>query len=252
MNKFNDDKPVRLIESQEFPFEFVSAIAERESWRKEIYHPIYHIHKWWAKRLGSAFRGILLGSILQNNENLESAFYGLHELPNTVIFDPFMGSGTTIGEAHKLGMTALGRDINPVACESVRITLNPLNRERLKSAFQQISSSSGRKIHALYTAKDENGNPCEVLYYFWVKQTKCPECKGNVDLFSSYVFAKNAYPKKKPEVQVFCPTCGDIFQALHHQNQVTCSIVKPILIPSVVRLRELKPLVGHVDISFQL
>ena len=28
-----------------FPFEAVSDIAEAESWRKEIYRPIYHVHK---------------------------------------------------------------------------------------------------------------------------------------------------------------------------------------------------------------
>ena len=36
-----------------FPFEAIDQIAERESYRKEIYRPIYHIHKWWAQRLGS-------------------------------------------------------------------------------------------------------------------------------------------------------------------------------------------------------
>ena len=51
----------RAIESDDFPFEQLSRIAERESWRKEIYRPIYHVHKWWAQRLGSVFRGILLG-----------------------------------------------------------------------------------------------------------------------------------------------------------------------------------------------
>ena len=51
-----------LIESDEFPFEFLSPLAERESWRKEVHRPIYHVHKWWAKRLGSVFRGILLGA----------------------------------------------------------------------------------------------------------------------------------------------------------------------------------------------
>ena len=50
-----DMTPQRLIESDAFPFDFLSVIAERESWRKEIHRPIYHLHKWWAKRLGSIF-----------------------------------------------------------------------------------------------------------------------------------------------------------------------------------------------------
>ena len=52
----------RLLETDAYPFEFISEVAERESWRKEIHRPIYHLHKWWAKRLGSIFRGILLGA----------------------------------------------------------------------------------------------------------------------------------------------------------------------------------------------
>jgi transcriptional regulator with XRE-family HTH domain len=46
----------RAIEEAGFPFETLSDIAELESWRKEIYRPIYHLHKWWAQRLGSVFR----------------------------------------------------------------------------------------------------------------------------------------------------------------------------------------------------
>jgi len=93
----------RLIESDLFPFEFISQLAEMESWRKEVYRPIYHIHKWWAKRLGSVFRGILLGSALPDSGNLMEAFYKQHDFAGVTVFDPFMGSGTTIGEAHKLG-----------------------------------------------------------------------------------------------------------------------------------------------------
>src|SRR5438128_1021680 len=54
----------RLIESDKFPIEIVSQLAELESWRKEVHRPIYHIHKWWVKRLGSVFRAMLLGSAL--------------------------------------------------------------------------------------------------------------------------------------------------------------------------------------------
>src|SRR5689334_8010989 len=101
---------VRLIETDAFPFEFLSRLAERESWRKEIHRPIYHVHKWWAKRLGSVFRGILLGTMLPAAADLASDFYKAHRFSNETVFDPFMGSGTTIGEAHKLGFAALGRD----------------------------------------------------------------------------------------------------------------------------------------------
>ena len=105
---------VRLIETDAFPFEFLSRLAERESWRKEIHRPIYHVHKWWAKRLGSVFRGILLGTMLPETADLAAEFYKVYRFSDETVFDPFMGSGMTIGEAHKLGFTAPGCDINPV------------------------------------------------------------------------------------------------------------------------------------------
>ncbi|MBF0345464.1 MAG: DUF1156 domain-containing protein, partial [Nitrospirae bacterium] len=74
-----------LIETDSFPIEFISNIAKRESWRKELYRPIYHIHKWWAKRLGSVFRGIILGSLLHENDNLEKAYYQKNVYPMSLL-----------------------------------------------------------------------------------------------------------------------------------------------------------------------
>jgi putative DNA methylase len=213
----------RLIESDEFQFEFVSELAEMESWRKEIYRPIYHIHKWWAKRLGSVFRAVLLGSALPESEKLAEAFYRKHDFAPLTVFDPFLGSGTTIGEAHKLGFTALGRDINPVALEAVRVAFGPLDRGALMDAFAQLSSTVGERIRKLYETSDASGHSCDALYFFWVKVLACPSCSTSVDLFSSYIFARNAYPERKPEVRVYCPYCADIFTARITDKQVTCS-----------------------------
>jgi putative DNA methylase len=212
----------RLIESDSFPFEFISQLAEMESWRKEVYRPIYHIHKWWAKRLGSVFRGILLGSALPDSENLVEAFYRQHDFAGVTVFDPFMGSGTTIGEAHKLGFTALGRDINPVACESVRVSLGPLDRDALMKAFSQLSAGVGERIRALYQTADAEGHICDALYFFWVKTLPCPACLANVDLFPSYIFVRNAYPDRKPEVRVVCPECAGIFPADVNDEHTCC------------------------------
>jgi putative DNA methylase len=212
----------RLIETDVFPFEFLSTVAERESWRKEIYRPIYHIHKWWAKRLGSVFRGILLGCLLPDDGDLEAAFYQSHDFQSVCVFDPFMGSGTTLGEAHKLGCTVLGRDINPVACETVRIAFGPLERHGLQDAFAQLSETVGIRLQQLYKAPDDSGLLCDVLYYFWVKWITCPHCSSPVDLFSSRIFARNAYPDRKPEVRVCCPFCNDIFVAHNGDKKVHC------------------------------
>jgi putative DNA methylase len=231
MKKQNPES--RLIESDTFPFEFLSQLAERESWRKEIHRPIYHVHKWWAKRLGSIFRGILLGTTLPVESDLCQEFYGSHSLAGVSVLDPFMGSGTTIGEAHKLGMTALGRDINPVAVSAVQTALGPLNRRDIVTAFEKLSEGVGQRMRGLYRSKDALGRPCDVLYYFWVMQAECPECDCRVDLFSSHIIARNAYPDRKPEVQIRCPACGDIFFGVNCRDAVVCRKCSHSFDPSV-------------------
>lgn len=78
----------RLIE-RDFPFARLSVVAQHESWRKEVYRPVYYIHKWWARRLGSVFRGILLGSCLEDGEDFWDRFYGVNNFDTTTIFDPW-------------------------------------------------------------------------------------------------------------------------------------------------------------------
>ena len=214
---------MQLIETDKFDFEFLSQLAERESRRKEIHRPVYYLHKWWAKRLGSVFRGILLGGLLPEKESLLDNFYSSLSFPNTNVFDPFMGSGVTIGEAHKLGLTALGRDINPAAAESARIAFGPMDKKQIYHEMENLKKTVGQSILKLYRSFDSKGSPCDVLYYFWVMQANCPQCLESVDLFPSRVIAKNVYADLKPTVQILCPDCGNIFPGVKDSEKAVCS-----------------------------
>src|SRR5258708_29538197 len=57
-------------------------------------------------------------------------------------------------------------------------------------------------------------------------QAVCPGCQASNDLFSSYVIARHAYPKKNPAIQVLCPSCGMIFESVHGKRDVRCSACK--------------------------
>ncbi|MCL5282056.1 MAG: adenine-specific DNA methylase [Planctomycetes bacterium] len=212
-------KSEMLIESDSFPFAFLSDLAEIESWRKEIYRPVYHTRKWWATRLGSVFRGILLACCTPIGTDFEKEFYRRHDFGRQIVFDPFLGSGTTVGEAHKLGFVAVGRDINPVAVEAARVALGSLERTSVIKAFRRLEEDVGGRIRDLYKAKDIEG---DVLYYFWVKNVSCPKCTAKVDLFSSYIFARHAYAARNPVVQVICPACGGLFPSTYNATEDTC------------------------------
>ena len=206
----------------DFPFARISELAEAESWRKEVYRPIYHIHKWWAKRLGTVFRAAILAAAFPKGSPILDLFYEPVRLPDIVVYDPFMGGGTIVGEAQKLGCRVIGRDINPVAYRAVRVALGPMDRRAVEAQFQSLSSGTGADIKKLYTAQDSSGQPCDVLYFFWVKTLRCPCCEKPVDLFSNYVFAKHAYKKENPTARITCPDCSDVIVARFDTVDLTC------------------------------
>ena len=211
------------LEDDDFPFEIISEIAAAESWRKEINRPTYHIHKWWAHRLGTVFRAIVLGALVPSGTNVLDAFYQNVRLKNRVVFDPFMGSGTTLGEALKLGARAIGRDINPVAHFLVRNALAIHDRTSVLEAFEYVQRDVADTLKAYYKTHLEDGTSADVLYFFWVKQLDCPECRTPVDLFSSRIFARHAYPGRHPAAQAICPSCGGVNQVRFDAQVATCS-----------------------------
>lgn len=206
----------------DFPLIEISQIAEQESWRKEINRPIYHIHKWWATRLGSVFRGITLGALSQPGTDTWAQFYKTHDLAGKVVLDPFMGSGTTLGEAVKLGAKAIGCDINPVSTFLVRQAFTPASEPQLRAAFERLERDVAPEIRRYYQTRDpQTGELISVLYYFWVKTVTTPEGEV-IPLLSRYVFSQDAYPKKKPRAQIVCPGCWGVLEDRYDATNIHC------------------------------
>lgn len=218
--KKNNDR-VTALETG-FPVLEISELAQQESWRKEINRPLYHIHKWWARRLGSVFRGIILGALAESDTDIWERFYDRHNLSGKVVLDPFMGSGTTLGEALKLGARAIGSDINPVSTFLVRQAFTQVPEAQLRGAFAKIEAEVAPDIRRYYRTLDpESGEWIPVLYYFWCKTVTTR--RGDViPLFSRYVFAQNAYPKKEPCAQVICPNCWEVIESRYDLTSLDC------------------------------
>jgi putative DNA methylase len=207
-----------------FPIGQLSLLAERESWRKEVYRPVYYIHKWWARRLGTVFRGIVLGACLDDNEELFSAFYSKNNFHEITILDPFMGSGVTIGEAIKLGCKAIGRDINPVAATITKASLSEYSIADVHKAYKAIERKVKPEIQKYYQTEFSDGELAEVLYYFHVKYLSCPHCNNEIELFKNRIFSKNAVPKKDPSARAFCPYCRAINHIRYDAISVSCDV----------------------------
>jgi putative DNA methylase len=203
----------------EFPSTLISRIAESESWRKEVHRPATSTHKWWAKRLGSVFRGILASAVTESEADAIEAYTTGFDLGNVVVLDPFGGSGTTLVEASKLGAHPIALDINPVATLVERQAVQPWDTTELDRAFAEVERSSRAEIDRLHST--ENGEP--VLYYFWVATVGCPDCGQETRLFSTHVFAQHAYPRKHPEAHAVCPECLDVVATRYDFETETCS-----------------------------
>ena len=221
----------RALEDDSFPFESISKIAEVESWRKEINRPSYHIHKWWAQRLGSVFRAMVIGAFAPSGADILDLFYKPVRIKDAVVFDPFMGSGTTIGEVGKIGARAIGRDINPVAYFLVKNALSLHDRATVLSTFTQIEKDVSGELRRYYRATCPEGHSVDVLYYFWVKIINCPDCNIPVDLFASRIFARHAYPRKNPQARSVCPNCGSINEVSYDAHEVQCDACQDLYDP---------------------
>jgi putative DNA methylase len=206
----------------DFPSVPISQIAEQESWRKELNRPLYHIHKWWATRLGSVFRAIILAALSDSDAKIWESFYKRHNLTGKVVLDPFMGSGTTLGESVKLGAKAIGCDINPVSTFIVRQAFARVSQTELRAAFDKVESETASDIRHYYETVDPvSGKSIPVLYFFWVKVIDTPHGE-EIPLFTTYVFAQDAYPRKKPQAQIVCPACWNLLEGRYDSTASTC------------------------------
>ena len=73
---------------------------------QQNYRPIIAVHKWFARRPGTLFRGLLLSEF--SKEELQEIFYKPNNFSCLHICDPFMGGGTPIIEANRVGCDVTG------------------------------------------------------------------------------------------------------------------------------------------------
>jgi len=191
---------------RDFPVAAVSQTALAESWRKEVHRPATHTHKWWAQRLGTVFRAAIIGACSDDGfQTLDRINKGV-QFDGLRILDPFGGSGTTMVESIKLGASCSSIDINPVASLVQRQALQRWDMTRLWDMYRSVEERCRAEIDYLHT--DSHGQT--VLYYFWVATAPCVTCGVDVDLFSSSVFAKHAYPRRHPQARAYCSSCDSI------------------------------------------
>ena len=183
---------------------FATRLALREKQIQQNYRPIIGIHKWFARRPGAVFRSLLLAEY-NSSEPLEASYWHAHKLTG-VIADPFMGGGTPIFEANRLGFSVLGADTNPMAFWIVRQALGRLDTQAFASAAEEVASDIEDVVGTLYETRCVKcGQTAQVKYFIWVKTERCPSCQAVNDLFPGYLLSQDS---RHPKYVVVCSECG--------------------------------------------
>jgi adenine-specific DNA methylase len=206
-------------------------LAEKETYRRDVYRPIYSLHKWWARRPGSTFRCLGLAAMTDDTITKEKILTerssGSHDglyidsynetiNPNdehidrdVTVLDPFAGGGTTLVESNRLGADVIGYELNPVAWWTEKKSLDDVNLDVLKREFDRILEETRDELGEYYTTVDpRTGKECEVLYYFQSQRIPCLTCDEEVQLFPRYQLTKTM--KTRPGF-LYCPNqaCDD-------------------------------------------
>jgi adenine-specific DNA methylase len=191
---------------QDFDATFATALALKEKQIQQSYRPIIGIHKWFARRPGTIFRSLLLAEF-NGREPLEQAYWRAHQLKG-VIADPFMGGGTPIYEANRLGFHVVGTDINAMAYWVVRQALAPLDPKELAKVAQDVVEDIETEVDDYYRTECLScGHLAYVKYFLWVKVAACPTCGVENDLFPGYLLAE---AERHPRNVLVCGRCGHL------------------------------------------
>ena len=190
---------------RDFDVAFIASLALREKQIQQNYRPIIAVHKWFARRPGTLFRGLLL-SEFANAKSLREAFYQPHELPGVRVADPFMGGGTPVLEANRIGCDVVGVDINPMAYWVVQEELRTLDVAHYLERAEALRTHLTKSLAKLYHTECAHcGADADVKYFLWVKTTGCHGCGNHIDLFPGYLLAKN---QRHPKYVVVCAACS--------------------------------------------
>jgi adenine-specific DNA methylase len=164
---------------RDFDTSFVAELALREKQTQQNYRPIIAVHKWFARRPGTLFRGLLLSEFA--SAPLRESFYRSHSLDGIRIADPFMGGGTPLLEANRLGCDVLGHDINPMSYWIVKQEIEHLDLDAYRAAAMSLVSRLGAEIGSLYQTRCAKcGEEAHVKYFLWVKTSTCGKCQNEI------------------------------------------------------------------------
>lgn len=205
----------RLVDG-DLPIETLADLAIREGRRPR---PIYQTHKWFARRFGSAFRSLLVAAATGPADDFWEAYLGGIDLKGWRIGDPFVGGGTAIAEAQRLGAEGFASDVDPVAVSITRFQSRLGDVPPLDSVLDLLKADVGQALAPYYVTRDGEGRERPVLHYFWVQNVDCGGCGRHYDAHAHHQLAHDAVTKRQWAV---CRHCGEVHDLPLERKRLDC------------------------------
>lgn len=190
-----------------FPIRELSLIVAADRRAKD---PVYCAHRWWARRPPAVLRALLLATLADATTPLKR-FWDLYAgegrpLAGLRVLDPFVGGGSTLVEAARLGADVVGGDVDPLAVHIVRHELKPPGAKEVQEAGAALLETLRTKVGQLYP----EAAGAQPLHYFYLAVVTCPNCGHAGPLYRNLVLAHDtgrvgAVVRNNP-LTVFCPS----------------------------------------------
>jgi len=204
----------------DFDVPFISSLALREKQIQQNYRPLIAVHKWFARRPGTLFRGLLLSEFAPGPINEE--FYRAQDFSDKCVADPFMGGGTPLVEANRTGCATIGFDINPMAWWIVREQIEHLDLPSYRRAAADLRASLEEELGYLYRTRCvvDDRPDAPIKYFLWVKVLRCDDCTNTFDLFPGYLLSEDI---RHPKNVVVCASCGELNEVEDRKHPGRCA-----------------------------
>ena len=206
-----------------FDVPLIAAMALKEKQIQQNYRPIIAVHKWFARRPGTLFRGLVLSEF--GNRPLAESFFEANDFPGRRVADPFMGGGTPLLEANRVGCDVQGFDINPMAAWIVREEIEHLDLTAYRTAADSLLATLTNDIGAGYRTDCPlyGDRDVPVKYFLWVKIIECERCGHQIDLFPGYLLADDT---RHPKHVLVCSACGELNETADPKRPGKCRSCK--------------------------
>lgn len=230
---------------ENYSIRFIAELALREKQIQQNYRPVIAVHKWFARRPGTLFRGLLLSEF--GNEQVKHSYYNSNHFEGRTVADPFMGGGTPLLEANRLGCNVVGLDINPMSAWVVREEIDALDLGAYAKATYRLARHLEQTIGELYKTRCPvtGRTDADVKYFLWVKTGICSACGNGFDLFPGYTVAEDS---RHPTYVLVCHSCGDLNEVTDPKNPGKCGCGAQLKTDGPVKRNKcVCPHCGHVN-----